>query len=481
MKQNIGLDAMKVTLSRVVTLSVSLLTAMLLSRYLSLQEYGTYSQLILILELVTTVFIIGLPSSINYFAAKEEGVDYRQKFFSVYYSISTLLSLSAGVFLILFFPIIVNYFKNPLLNDLLYIIALLPWARSSISSTTNLLIVYKKSNWLFIYQLLHSIFIASIIIALKVFDLSFQHYMVMYLVIECIFSLVVYAIVKALAGKLFFNINKILIEEILKYSIPIGLSTVVATISIQLDKMIISRFYSVEELAIYANASREIPITFIAGSITAVLLPNIVKKLSNGETKKAIALWEDASVLSYLIICHSVTVLFMFAPEVISILYSNKFLPGVSVFRVYNIVLLLRFTYFGMILNAAGKTKFIMYSSIGSLSLNVLLNFAFYKMFGFIGPAIATLVSMIIIILIQLIVTSKIVNIPFNQIMPWRILVKISMINLCVGSLVYLSLGKVRLEHNHLKSTIIVIVWSFFYLILTRKELLNRWRSLNTE
>lgn len=77
-------------------------------------------------------------------------------------------------------------------------------------------------------------------------------------------------------------------------------------------------------------------------------------------------------------------------------LYTKKYISGISVFIVYIIVDVFSVLSITLILSAAGKVKQIMFVSIGSLTLNVILNFIFYTIFGIVGPALATFVVTLI-------------------------------------------------------------------------------------
>lgn len=480
MSKTIGKNAITMTVSKFTTIIISMITTMILSRQLSLEDYGTYSQLLMIITLVSMLFSMGLPSSINYFAAKTEDNQERRLFFSNYYSISTLLSLISGLFLILCFPLIEKYFNNPDLINFAYVLAVLPWVQIITSSIGNFLIIYNQTNKLMLYQILHSVFVLLTILVARLYNLNFYVYMFLFLIVEVLFCLIVYLTVFLIAGKLYIKFNKEVIRNIFEFSIPIGLSTVVGTISVQLDKMIIARYFSVEQLAIYANASRELPLTFIASSITAVLLPNIVKKIHENKVESAIKLWGAASILSYICICFFTTFVFINAAEIIVFLYSDKFLPGKSVFQVYTLILLLRFTYFAMILSSIGKTRFILYSSIFSLILNVILSLIFYKLWGFIGPSIATLVSMFIIAFAQLKMTAVSIKHSFSNIMPWANLIKISAINAVFGIIFYflkISLFQ-NIQNDLVKIMVLFIVWFLMYLIIIKKDILNSWKLL---
>jgi O-antigen/teichoic acid export membrane protein len=306
--------------------------------------------------------------------------------------------------------------------------------------------------------------------------------MILFLFVEMIFAFIVYFFAGDLTGKIWPCFNAELIKKILHFSIPIGLASVVSTLSIELDKLIIGKLFNTEQLAIYTNAAREMPVTIISSSLTAVLMPQIIKLLQKNKNKEAINLWGNATTISYVFICFIATSLFVYAPEVISLLYSDKYLPGVQVFRVYSIVLLLRCTYFGMILNSIGKTKFVFYSSLATLAINVVFSYIFYLLFGFIGPAIATLISIAVVAVAQLIATSHSMNTRFKNILPWNNIGYITIINIFLGILFFYVKKFVMLEiitSKIIESIIGGIIWGGLYIIIMFKLIKNKWNSLN--
>ena len=86
-------DAVKLSVSKIIANGLMLVSAMLLARIRTLEENGTYSQLMLVINLAASIFMMGLPNSINFFLAKAERKEDQNYFLSVYYTLSTLLSL----------------------------------------------------------------------------------------------------------------------------------------------------------------------------------------------------------------------------------------------------------------------------------------------------------------------------------------------------------------------------------------------------
>lgn len=483
MRRSIGSDALKLTISKLITMAIALVNAMLLSRFRTLEEYGTYSQLLLIINLATTFFMLGLPNSINYFLAREDTKEGKQKFLSVYYSLSTILSILTGLILVLSAPILIRYFDNPLLKNYVYFLAIFPWTKIIMSSIEHVLIIYNKAKYIMVYKISNSIAVVAIIIFVQFLKMAFPLYIMLYLIVESIFAVVVYILVKKLSQRLYFSLDRKLIGSILKFSIPIGLASMVGRLSIELDKLVIGRFFTTEELAIYTNAARELPVAIISSALTAVLMPHLVRLLKENKNKSAVELWGYSITLSYIFISLVSFGVFTYATDVMTLLYSSKYISGSNVFRIYTLVLLLRVTYFGMILNSKGKTKFIFYSSLLSLILNLVLNYIFYKLFGFIGPAIATLLSIAIVQFAQLIATSKIVNITIRSIFPWKELAKITLINV-VFSIAFFNLKSiVNLEYvfgSVGESLVMGLIWGTLYIGIMYKKIKISWNYLNS-
>lgn len=480
---SLGGDAIRLTVSKVITLLITTVSSMLLSRFRTYEEYGTYSQLLLVINLFTSLLMLGLPSSINYFLARAETQREKQAFLSVYYTLSTLLSIVVGLVLALSVPVIESFFHNPLIRKFYYFLALYPWASIICSSIENILIVYKKTNLLMAYKVIYSISSLGTVFLVQILGFGFDVYMVIFVAVNALFAISIYIIVSKLCGRLSFLVDKKLIRTVFIFSVPIGLASVVGTLNTEIDKLMIGYLLNTEQMAIYTNAAKELPLTIVASSITAVLLPQLTRMIKQTRTLEAIKLWGVATELSFMLIAFVVAGMFTYADEVITILYSEKYIPGVDVFRVYTLTLLLRTTYFGIVLNAYGETKKIFWCSIISLILNILLNPLFFWLFGMVGPALATFISILMVQQLQLIMTSKVTQISFSRVFPWKRIMIIIMINIVIAFTFWMIkrlcpmeiiLGEVG------ESILFGIVWSVLYLWIMKRRIMDRWHLLNS-
>lgn len=479
---SLGGEAVRLTLSKVITLCITMITTMLLSRFRTTEEYGTYSQLLLVINLFTTLIMLGLPNSINYFLARAEDEEERRNFLSVYYTLSTILSIIIGTVLVLGIPIIESYFHNNSISKFYYFLALYPWASIVSASIENILVVYKKTNFLMAYRVVHSAALLLAVLVVQWLGYGFEMYMIIFVIVNCLFGLSVYVICSRLSGGISVRFDNKIIKAVFAFSVPIGLATVVGTLNAEIDKLLIGYLMNTEQLAIYTNAAKELPVAIVASSITAVLLPQLTRMVKKGETKDAVALWGYATELALIVISLIVAGVFTYAEEALTFLYSAKYLPGVSVFRVYTLNLILRCTYFGILLNAYGKTKQIFYCSVLSLALNVVLNPLFYWMFGMIGPAIATFISLLVVLLLQLFMTAKLMDIRFRDVFPWSKSAIVIGLNILIAT-VFFFVKRILPIETYVGSIgealLLGAVWSFLYFLLMRKKMRLAWNKLN--
>lgn len=484
MSKKLGSGALHLTISKMLMMVLSLVTGMLLSRFRTLEEYGTYSQLMIIINTATAFVMLGLPNSTNFFLARAETSEEKRDFLSVYYTFNTFLCVVLGAVLVIIVPFVEKYFKNDTISNFSYFLAVYPWAHITFSSISNVLVVYGKTIKLILLNLAVSAVSLASVIIIQLLGLTFNDYMIAFLIGNVLIAIVIYIIVYRLEKGIKLKVDISLIKKILAYSIPIGLASLVGTLNIEMDKLMIGRLMDTESLAVYTNAGRELPLTMVATSLTAVLLPQMARQLKNNENEKAIKLWGVAIDLSYIIMAFFVTACIVFAPQVMTLLYSQKYIGGVSVFRIYSLVLLLRVTYFGIILNAVGKTKFIFWSSIISLGINVVLNYLLFVIIGFTGPAWATFFSIGVVGLLQLIVSAKVIGVSFKNIFPWLEILKITLINVAWGIICYLLLRILEIGTSDTHIIISVSIGLFvtlIYILIFKKKIAKLWKKLNSE
>lgn len=354
----IGKNALWLTASKIASTGITMVVTMLLSRFRTLEEYGTYSQINLVATIAISIFSMGLPGCINYFLNRTDNEQERQKFVFTYFFGGTVIGIIIAIILAIFFPFIVNYFRNGELYNYRFAVFLMPWVLLFNNSVENIYISYNKIKWLIAYRMSYCITLLGIVILFVLLEGSFYTYMIVFCALQVLFVFILYISTYVVSGRckrICYDRN--LIKEIITYSIPLGLSLIVSTLNIELDKLMVARVYSTEDMAIYTNVSKELPLNMLSISIATILLPKMVRLINNGQEKTAINMWGISIKLSSAMIVFACMLLVVFAEPVILVLYSEKYLVGADIFRIYSITSLVKITTWGIVLNSTKRQR----------------------------------------------------------------------------------------------------------------------------
>ena len=174
----IATNATFLTISKTISLVVSMIVSMILSRVSSLEEYGSFSQIMLVVNLFAAIFMLGLPNSLNYFISVLDSDKEKKDFISTYFIATTLLSFLMGVSLTLALPLFVRYFKNPLLYSVFFCFLIYPWASILVSNVENLFVAYGKTKYLNVYRIVSSLLLVASILVPVLIGWSFRLYLI---------------------------------------------------------------------------------------------------------------------------------------------------------------------------------------------------------------------------------------------------------------------------------------------------------------
>lgn len=380
---------------RMVTLVFGLLITRVLSGHFSLQEYGTYSQILLLSTTIANMTTLGMIDGINFFFCKEKNEQTRNAYIStiffLHYLISSIVSLSVLACTV---PL-AKYFDNESIKPLMIFAVVLPILHNSIALLQVMFVATGKAKVIAIRNLLVSIIkLLAVVLACYVFD-NIVVVLFSQLITDALQVVYFFAVLRKKDCKInIFHFDKHLIKEILVYCIPMAMFVVIKSLNRDSDKFVISFFTDTETLAVYTNASKLLPFDIVMTSFCTVLLPYITRYIANKKYEMTQALYKSFLELSYI----ATTILAMgavcVAPELMRFLYTEKYASydfGVYVFIIYILVDVLSVLNITLILSAAGKTKTILFASIGTFFANIFLNIGSFFAFGEVGPALATL------------------------------------------------------------------------------------------
>jgi len=390
-----------------------------IARIITKTEYGTYQQLLLIGATCIAVARLGLPETILYFygSAKE-----KQR--------NALVIQTAGLMLLsgLFFSIVVysleDYLSGWLNNAELkqyigtYCFYLLAYVAADYSG--DLLVAKDKYRQAIIYQMVESLLRAVMLIVPLILrpELSVLiGNLVLYGAIRfCFFSSLNWREWRQFLKekqKTLFGFGQI------SYGAPLAASSMVGLIGRVLDRVLVGVNFSVEQFAVYAVGSLEIPLDVIfQSSVSKVLsasLPSLAKERRYAEI--AAILKESPRKLS-LVVVPVFVYLFSEAENFIVFLYSDKYRESAVVFRIYLFLVPLHMLIMSMVPRVTGRTTINFKLTVFSVTLNAVLSIFAVHYMGFYGPALATIVATWLTSIAYFYVVTRILEVGVGDLLP---------------------------------------------------------------
>lgn len=387
-------DAILLTCIKLVTAVLGLAITRLLSEYLSVHEYGTYSQILLVVSTVSSITIFGMMDGMNYFYCREKDVERREAYISTIWALQFVLSTLAATAVLLLTQPLCRYFDNPNIKRLIVFAAFLPLAQNLLWILQVLIVSVGKARTLAIRNLVISILRFVSVLGVVFFIRSAAVVIAATLILDLGQIIFFLAVLKK--NKCYIKLCKAdlhLLGEILRYCAPMAIFIIVNSLNRDMDKYLISMMTNTETLALYANASKQLPFDILMASFGTVLVPHITRFFAEKAYSEAVKTYKAFLELAYIsagILCFAALAS---APQLMKLLYSNKYTDGIAIFCIYILADLFRVTTnITIALTTAGKTKQLMILGFATLSANALLNVLMYKAMGIIGPALATLI-----------------------------------------------------------------------------------------
>jgi len=213
-----------------------------------------------------------------------------------------------------------------------------------------------------------------------------------------------------------------------RFAVPLGLASLVGSLSLSLDQVLVSMRCSPETFAVYSVGAMEIPlIGMVTGSITAVVLVDYARYYREGRISEMVELIHRAMVRSAVFLIPSMAFLLCVAPDLMRTLFGQKYEESATPFRVYLLLLPVRAITFGAILQATGRSRHVLVASVLTLAANASIG---WLAIGWLGPTGAALASVAAVYFVcvpyQMTIIRSTLDVPVRRMFPWRELVRVT-------------------------------------------------------
>lgn len=318
------------------------------SRNLSVEEYSVLREIFLYIEILPTIIIFGLNSSIPKLLS--EGYELKSVLLKTFIFILALSFLSL---LFLVFFVGAGFFLN---NILVVVVSL---CTASVQILTAFLINQNRTRSLSV----SSFFVTFVFLAACSISFFVEFSSLDFVVLRCIYAsilLIVPIYVMSTEIQKLNDYGKRVISIKLLYSSTqyFGMASIIAILSANLDKIIVKLYSTDIEFAIYATGAFEVPVVgILTGAVTSVLLSEICNKISIEDYSSARIIFHKISSLTIPIILPAFFILHFNSNKIIEFLFGKDYLESSVVFKSYLFLLLSRIVVFSPIMVALGLGK----------------------------------------------------------------------------------------------------------------------------
>ncbi len=263
------------------------------------------------------------------------------------------------------------------------------------------------------------------------------------------------------------------LPSIVKKSIPFAMLTLIMTIYYRIDVIMIEELLpdGVKEAGIYAQGYRLPEMASMFSLLFATLLLPMFSKMI-AQNQKVIDLMSLSFRLLITPAIIAAVIMSFFSLDIIRIAFNAEFIKSAEVQTVlmYSFIPLASTYVFGTLLTANGDMKTLNLIAFIGLIINVGLNFYLIPYFGIYGAAIATLITQIVVVLLQLGYIGR----QFKVFPRWQLVISLA---LFTGGLYGVSYFIYPFQMDHKLSlgivTVFGIFWAFAVKLINLKGIYN--------
>lgn len=437
-----------VVFARILTTVLDLAIVVATIQLLSKTDFAVIGYLLMIHEVARNLATLGFPESIFYYFERVTK-NARTAFVLQTCGILALMGLLAGVIIL-----VIAYFIPTLLStwdpiniqkvqDLLPLMALVTVLEVPTWPVTNVLLAadrQKDSAW---YEMLTSLLTFGCLILPLALGYSLT---------IAVWGLVAYAAIRFIGSLLWTYLvlpsrektsSGIPLREQVNFSVPLGMSSLVNKMNKYVDKFVVSILLPAGVFAEYQIGAQEVPIIrVIPFAVGSVLISRYVSLELESKKEELLDIWYRGIEKVSLMVLPLTVLAIVIAPDLVSLIAESEgtsYQDAVLPFQIYNLIVLLRVTHYGSILQAFGDTKGVMYLSINLVVANILLSVPFTMMWGITGTALSTLVANVYNWYVMLRRIGGHMELPPHKVLPFPFYLRVLALSAVIGIPVWYS------------------------------------------
>ena len=456
-------QAMWVAVGQFSAFAIGIISPMILSRYFSKGDYGTYKQVMYVYNTLLIVFTLGLPKAYSYFIPRvslPESKDVIRKISRLF----AILGLFLSLLLFCGASAIADLLHNPDLELAIKWFSPTPLLLLPVMGIEGILASYKKAKHIALFTLCMRVFtLLFTILPVITFNGTYIHSIIGFDIaslLTCIFS---YYLKYLPTRGIELQKATVSYKEIFAFSLPLLSASLWIMLFQSTNQFFISRYYGNEVFAEFSNGFMEFPIIpMVVNSVATILAPlfagmAVKNKMSIGD------IWNSALNKTIKIIYPVTIYCILFSNIVMTCFYGKMYSTSGIFFSIKNIEGFFSVIPFYPILMALGKTK--EYSRVHMVIAFLLLPLEFFIVK--LGLPVYTIGLAYVLcslgkVILQFAVVGRSVEMPASVLIPYKAMIKVALVSV-FASIIPLVLSRYISELN--EWLLLIITVSLFCII----------------
>ena len=456
-------QAMWVAVGQFSAFAIGIISPMILSRYFSKGDYGTYKQVMYVYNTLLIVFTLGLPKAYSYFIPRvslPESKDVIRKISRLF----AILGLFLSLLLFCGASAIADLLHNPDLELAIKWFSPTPLLLLPVMGIEGILASYKKAKHIALFTLCMRVFtLLFTILPVITFNGTYIYSIIGFDIaslLTCIFS---YYLKYLPTRGIELQRATVSYKEIFAFSLPLLSASLWIMLFQSTNQFFISRHYGNEVFAEFSNGFMEFPIIpMVVNSVATILAPlfagmAVKNKMSIGD------IWNSALNKTIKIIYPVTIYCILFSNIVMTCFYGKMYSTSGIFFSIKNIEGFFSVIPFYPILMALGKTK--EYSRVHMVIAFLLLPLEFFIVK--LGLPVYTIGLAYVLcslgkVILQFAVVGRSVEMPASVLIPYKAMIKVALVSV-FASIIPLVLSRYISELN--EWLLLIITVSLFCII----------------
>jgi O-antigen/teichoic acid export membrane protein len=421
--RSLSADAGALMLGLVVSQGAVLLTLSVAARLVTKDEVGTYQQLSLVYSITAPLFLGGIPAALLYFLPRAGDRQEMHEWVVRSYLLLGLFGVGAAALTVALRHPLADLMDNPELAPALVLYAPYVAFAFLIAVAPSVLIATGRAR---AAGVVNAMIGMTTLVGVTAAALIEPDARAIALGLSIAGGLTALGTIAIVARSLRLPPRVRLSRTtawlpILGFGLPIAFGGLMARVGYQFDRVVVGANFPPEQFAIYALGAVELPLSLLLQqAVSNVLAPALTTRYREGDLKGMVALWREALRKTTLIVAPMFAYLMVEAGDVIRVLYGRGYAESSSIFRIYLLFLPLRIATWGLIPQAAGRTRINLIAGSIILPVNVIVAVALVDPLGLEGPAYAAPAAAFAATVYYLVMIRGLLSTPIRELLPLR-------------------------------------------------------------